>query len=120
MPNERHLIGLPRPEAPADSVNHFHINSDTDTGIKAQHHTLGKRRFQASPGDHIHDGTNSLALADYLPLVSIQAGAKSVSFTSQTSFTTTVTFDDEFASTPIVVASIGSSASSTTRWDCRP
>lgn len=120
MPNERHLIGLPRPEASADSVNHFHTNSDTDTGIKSQHHTLGKRRFQASPGDHIHDGNNSSTLSDYLPVTAIQAGAKAVSFTTQTSFTTTVTFDAEFDSTPIVVASIGSANAETTRWDCRP
>lgn len=120
MPTERHLIGLPTPETPAESVNHFHTNSDVDTGIKAQHHTLGKRRFQASPGDHIHDGNNSSVLSDYVPIVSIQAGAKAMTFTSQTSQTGSVTFPEEFASAPIVVLSIGSRAAETTRWDCRP
>lgn len=36
-----------------------HRLSDVDASQKAQHHTLGKRRNQASPGDHIHDGISS-------------------------------------------------------------
>lgn len=36
-----------------------HLNSDVDSGQRSQHHTLGKGRNQASPGNHIHDGITS-------------------------------------------------------------
>lgn len=36
-----------------------HLNSDLDSSTRAQHHTLGKGRNQASPGNHIHDGISS-------------------------------------------------------------
>jgi hypothetical protein len=36
-----------------------HRQSDVDSTPKAQHHTLGPGRNQASPGNHIHDGTTS-------------------------------------------------------------
>lgn len=36
-----------------------HKLSDVDSGQRAQHHTLGKARNQASPGNHIHDGITS-------------------------------------------------------------
>ena len=47
-------------------VKDFHLNSDVDQSFIAQHHTLGALTNQASPGDHIHDGTTSkrLKLAD--------------------------------------------------------
>lgn len=38
---------------------HQHRQSDVDSGQQAQHHTLGQRRNQASPGNHIHDGVTS-------------------------------------------------------------
>jgi hypothetical protein len=37
-------------------VKAFHDRSDRDSGIAAEHHTLGSKRGQSSPGDHIHDG----------------------------------------------------------------
>ena len=37
-------------------VKAFHDRSDRDSGIAAEHHTLGAKRGQSSPGDHIHDG----------------------------------------------------------------
>lgn len=40
-------------------VNVFHTNSDIDTDQSSQHHTLGVQHNQASPGDHVHDGTTS-------------------------------------------------------------
>lgn len=40
-------------------VDIAHSQSDVDSGPKSQHHTLGPGRNQASPGNHIHDGTNS-------------------------------------------------------------
>jgi hypothetical protein len=36
-----------------------HLNADTDTSITAIHHTLGPAPTQASPGTHVHDGTDS-------------------------------------------------------------
>ena len=43
-------------------VKDFHLNSDVDQSFIAQHHTLGSLTNQASPGDHIHDGTTSKRL----------------------------------------------------------
>jgi hypothetical protein len=40
-------------------VNDFHLNSDRDSAKTAQHHTLGTDPYQASPGNHNHDGKNS-------------------------------------------------------------
>jgi hypothetical protein len=36
-----------------------HSNSDVDSAITSQHHTLGIQHNQASPGDHKHDGKSS-------------------------------------------------------------
>ena len=36
-----------------------HLNADTDSSITAIHHTLGPGEYQASPGSHRHDGTDS-------------------------------------------------------------
>lgn len=38
---------------------HQHRQSDVDSNPWAHHHTLGTRRNQASPGNHIHDGVTS-------------------------------------------------------------
>lgn len=47
-------------EAPSSAqVDRSHSQSDVDSSPNAQHHTLGNRRSQASPGNHIHDGTTS-------------------------------------------------------------
>lgn len=43
-------------------VKDFHLNSDVDQSFIAQHHTLGSLTNQASPGDHIHDGSTSKKL----------------------------------------------------------
>jgi hypothetical protein len=43
----------------AAESNRAHSQSDVDSSPRSQHHTLGKRRNQASPGDHIHDGISS-------------------------------------------------------------
>lgn len=39
-----------------------HANSDIDSSVTAQHHTLGIAHNQASPGDHKHDGKSSKLL----------------------------------------------------------
>lgn len=41
------------------AVGTIHRFSDLDSSQFAQHHTLGPRHNQASPGDHIHDGVSS-------------------------------------------------------------
>lgn len=47
-------------EAPNSSeVGKFHSNSDVDSAVTGQHHTLGIQHNQASPGDHKHDGHSS-------------------------------------------------------------
>lgn len=40
-------------------VSKFHSNSDVDSAVTAQHHTLGIQHGQSSPGDHKHDGASS-------------------------------------------------------------
>jgi hypothetical protein len=44
---------------PAKVILDFHTNSDIDGGPSTQHHSLGLNRGQASPGDHMHDGSTS-------------------------------------------------------------
>jgi len=44
---------------PLDEVNAFHLNSDKDSSALALHHTLGLKPYQASPGNHTHDGKDS-------------------------------------------------------------
>lgn len=46
-----------------EQVNRFHRYSDKDTGPDSQHHSLGVDPNQSSPGDHNHDGANSLKIA---------------------------------------------------------
>ena len=41
------------------SVGTMHRNSDVDSSTFSQHHTLGPRHNQSSPGDHSHDGATS-------------------------------------------------------------
>lgn len=43
----------------AQESTNLHQQSDVDSSQRAQHHTLGKSRNQASPGNHIHDGITS-------------------------------------------------------------
>lgn len=52
------MIPTPTP----DDVNTFHLNSDRDSSRNAQHHTLGIGPYQASPGNHRHDGRDSAQL----------------------------------------------------------
>lgn len=50
-------------------VNKMHSRSDVDRSWLAQHHTLGSKRNQASPGDHIHDGSESRLIGQGLEYV---------------------------------------------------
>ncbi|SRR6266498_1511113 len=48
----------------AKAVNLQHTKSDVDSGQFAQHHTLGIKRNQASPGRHNHDGSDSVLVGN--------------------------------------------------------
>lgn len=48
----------------AEQVEKAHRNSDRDSRKEAQHHTLGPAPFQASPGDHKHDGSDSALILE--------------------------------------------------------
>jgi hypothetical protein len=43
----------------SQEVSKAHANSDVDSSITSQHHTLGILHTQSSPGDHKHDGKAS-------------------------------------------------------------
>jgi hypothetical protein len=51
--------GIMFPTPSPDEVNTFHQNSDRDSSVFAQHHTLGLGPTQASPGNHSHNGKDS-------------------------------------------------------------
>lgn len=55
-------------------VNKFHLKSDVDSQANAQHHTLGPRAGQASPGTHKHDGKNSQQLLTGVTLIGAKGG----------------------------------------------
>ncbi len=44
-----------KPWGPQD-VNNLHRADDVDKDTLSHHHTLGVRKTQAAPGDHLHDG----------------------------------------------------------------
>ena len=74
------IAGAPEPtqkkvtKPPQNEVVDFHTNSDKDGSQKSQHHTLGPSHNQAAPGDHSHDGGNSVKIT---PLEGITiSGAK--------------------------------------------
>ena len=56
------------PTATSTEVSKFHNNSDVDSAVTAQHHTLGILHNQASPGDHKHDGHSSKKIGKGLDL----------------------------------------------------
>lgn len=45
-----------------EEVNAFHLNSDKDSSSLALHHTLGLGATQASPGNHSHNGKDSVRI----------------------------------------------------------
>lgn len=52
--DSRGAVDLLRNATP-DDVRQFHNKSDVDSGVLAQHHTLGPKSYQAAAGDHKHD-----------------------------------------------------------------
>lgn len=56
-------------DAPSSAaVLKIHANSDVDSAVTGQHHTLGIQHNQASPGDHQHDGKSSRRIGTGLNL----------------------------------------------------
>jgi hypothetical protein len=51
LPSDRNLQSTTEP-----------LVTDVDSGITAIHHTLGPSAFQASPGSHRHDGSDSVRI----------------------------------------------------------
>lgn len=45
-----------------EAIGALHNSSDVDSSQQSQHHTLGPRHTQSSPGDHTHNGTSSKSL----------------------------------------------------------
>lgn len=61
-----------RPESKV--VADFHTNSDVDSDNESQHHTLGPNKYQASPGSHRHDGTDSVPLLGDIEITGSRGG----------------------------------------------
>ncbi len=59
---------------PPDQVAGFHARSDLDSSWQAQHHTLGIKHDQASPGDHIHDGKSSRRIMEGITVTGSKGG----------------------------------------------
>lgn len=55
-------------------VNSFHSRSDVDSSALAQHHTVGIKHDQTSPGDHMHNGQNSKKLMDNITITGSKGG----------------------------------------------
>jgi len=71
-----------RPGATPREVNEFHARSDCDTSVFSQHHTLGVKHDQGSPGDHNHDGTISKKIGSGLALTLTGAKGGNVALTN--------------------------------------
>lgn len=62
----------------AQTVTDFHTFADTDSRDTAIHHTLGVGPTQASPGDHNHDGGDSVLLLEGMVITGNKANAPTV------------------------------------------
>lgn len=54
------MVDITKPSS--KEVEDFHTNADTDGNRKSIHHTLGPAHAQAAPGDHTHNGGDSVEL----------------------------------------------------------
>lgn len=102
-----------REPASPDSVDAFHRYSDVDKSKRSQHHTLGVRPSQASPGSHVHDGSDSNQI-NYSDLTgSPQLLHGSQSFTGVAANSTVsaiITFPEPLSGAPDVVATVETTA----------
>lgn len=64
----------PNPKPPAQEVEDFHSNADTDVRQEAIHHTLGPSPTQAAAGNHTHNGSDSPLLLEGVQLVGSRGG----------------------------------------------
>lgn len=55
-------------------VSDFHARSDVDSSAQAQHHSLGIKHDQASPGTHKHDGKSSRRLMEGIIITGAKGG----------------------------------------------
>lgn len=55
-------------------VSKFHTNADVDSKRTGMHHTLGPRNFQAAPGDHTHNGGDSVQLMSDIVITGAKGG----------------------------------------------
>lgn len=60
--------------APPQTVARFHNKSDLDSSSEAQHHSLGIKKDQSSPGDHKHDGSTSKRLLEGVTITGAKGG----------------------------------------------
>ena len=63
-----------RVSPPPEEVSRFHARSDVDSSQTAQHHTLGVRHDQASPGDHKHEGQGSRMIMEGITVSGSKGG----------------------------------------------
>jgi hypothetical protein len=56
------------------TVRMFHLYDDVDTDQGAHHHTLGAGNNQASPGSHVHNGSDSPLLLEGTTLSGSKGG----------------------------------------------
>lgn len=67
-------IAKPNQGPEPELVNKIHARSDVDTSVIAQHHSLGIKANQSSPGDHKHDGRNSKKLMEGITITGAKGG----------------------------------------------
>lgn len=63
-------------------INKLHSRDDVDVSAFSHHHTLGTRHFQASPGDHLHDGSTSKLIGDGMGLIVTGSKGSNAALTS--------------------------------------
>lgn len=63
-----------RTSPPPEEVARAHARSDVDSSQTAQHHTLGVRHDQASPGDHKHEGQGSRMIMEGITVSGSKGG----------------------------------------------
>lgn len=114
-----------------DTANRFAIHADGKQEWGSGSATLDTNLYRSAANTLKTDDSlivagnltvsGSATGGDGLPYKTMQAGIASVSFTSQTSFTVTVTFGTAFPSgvTPVVVTTISSGSGTVTRWGSR-
>lgn len=100
------------------SVDQSHQNSDINSSIFAQHHTLGAGPNQSSPGNHNHDGSTSKLITDQTNL-GLWTATVLISFTTLDNFSQAVVFPQAFITAPAVFVNISTGSGFAARWGAR-